>query len=342
MDTQIERDNKVIDPARAPSGSAKQSPAQKRHAAIWRAFADLNFLHRALAKVEQQLAADPDDAEKLRQLGDLQRKLGDFNAALETYRKLKALDEDAVAAWWLRALNGGLDGGLGREKLPASAPEELHPAPFVRIPDFLTAAQQNELLDAARLTPAWNNQESHALDARAAFVAERSVRRRIRPWFAAELGRVAGDVFEHFRIDDMHKYDIELELTAYRGGGFCLPHRDSGHKRTKRTNSRVISFAYYFHHEPKGFAGGELLLYDTSVAMDDFAPAAFSRIEPVNNSLVLFPSDYYHEVLPVQATSDAFENTRFTVNGWLHRPASGSPPGTSVVPDRGRPLAHPR
>ena len=330
MDTQIERDDRVIDPARVRSASAKQSPAQKRHAAIWRTFADLNFLHRALAKVERQLAADPDDAEKLRQMGDLQRKLGNFDAAHETYQKLKALDDDAVAAWWMCALNGRLNGGLNGEKLPASPPEELHPAPFVLIPDFLTPAQQDVLLDAVRLAPAWNDKGSIVHDARvAAFVADSSVRRQIRPWFMAEVDRVAGDAFEHFGIDDMREYDVEVELTAYRSGGFCLPHRDSGHRRTERTNNRLISFSYYFHPEPKGFAGGELLLYDTSIATDDFAPAAFSRIEPVNNSLVLFPSDYYHEVLPVHATSDALENARFTVNGWLHRPASGRPSGAS-------------
>ena len=37
-----------------------------------------------------------------------------------------------------------------------------------------------------------------------------------------------------------------------------------------------------------------------------------------NNSLVFFPSDYFHEVLQVHAHGDAFENARFTVNGWLH------------------------
>ena len=311
----------MIDPAPEASATAKQSPADKRHAAIWRTFADLNFLHRALARVEQRLAVDPDDAAALRKMGDLQRKLGDFNAASAAYRKLKALDEDAVAAWWLGALNGGLN-GLDGERLPASAPEELHPAPFVLISDFLTPAQQDVLLDAVRLAPAWIDKGSIAHDARVtAFVVERSVRRRIRPWFMEELDRVAGDVFEHFGIDAMREYDVEWELTAYRSGGFCLPHRDNGRRRTKQTGSRLISFAYYFHPEPKGFAGGELLLYDTSIAEDDFAPAAFSRIEPVNNSLVLFPSDYYHEVLPVQATSDASENARFTVNGWLHRPS---------------------
>ena len=336
MAMRIERDNRGTDPVRAADASAKQ----RHHRAVWLTFADLSFLHRALAKVEQRLAADPDDADKLRQMGDLQRKLGDFNAASETYRKLRALDENAVAAWWMCALNGGsngaLNGGLNGEKLPACAPEEIHPAPFVLIPDFLTAAQRNVLFEAVRkgpehVAPAWINYGGVVHDARAAFVAESSIRRQIRPWFMEEVDRVAGDVFEHFRIDDMREYRAELTVTAYQGGGFCLPHRDSGHTRFKRTNSRLISFSYYFHREPKGFAGGELLLYDTSIAKDDFAPAVFSRIEPINNSLVFFPSDYFHEVLPVHAASDAFESGRFTVTGWLHPRASGSPSGASGV-----------
>ena len=301
--------------------TATVSGQRKRRHAIRHALADRNFLRRALAKVQQRLAADPDDAATLRQVGDLQRKLGDFDAAAETYRKLKAVDDDAVAlgglggAWWIGALNG--------EELPASAPEELHPAPFVRIPDFLTAAQQHMLLDAVRDGPehfapasVGNGQEWKVnLDARVALVAERAVLRRIRPWFVKELRRVAGEVCEHFGIDGMHKCPVELDVTAHRGGGFFRPHRDV----YDCSNRRLVSFAYYFHPEPKGFAGGELLLYDTCITTDSCRATAFSRIEPVNNSLVFFPSGYYHEVLPVHATSDAFENARFTVNGWLLR-----------------------
>ena len=306
-----------------------------------RAFTNVNLLNRAMAKVEQQLAADPDNAETLRRMGDLQRKLGDFGAASRTYRKLKAMDDDAVAAWWIGALNG-LNGLNGEEPPRASrAPKEVHPTPFVRMPDFLTAAQQDTLLDAVRMGPehfdpaqvggdqgkapkgigtvGMVGEEGAAgrvdLGTRVAWVAKRSVKRRIRPWFVAVLDRVVGDVFEHFGVHDMREYHVELDVTAHRGGGFFSPHRDNGSARFK---SRLVSFAYYFHREPKGFAGGELLLYDTCVATDDYRATAFSRIPPLNNSLVFFPSGYYHEVLPVRA-SDAFENARFTVNGWLHR-----------------------
>ena len=287
-----------FDPVREPRAWAAPSPARKRSDAIGRAFTDLNLLNRQKAKVEQKLAACPNDARVLRQMGDLQRKLGDFGAASETYRKLKAMDDDAVSAWCIRALNG--------EQLPASVPEEPHPTPFVRITDFLTGAQRAALLDAVK------KEHEHFAP------AQRSVVRRIGPLFVKALGRVVDDVVRHFRVDAVDKRHVELNVIAHRDGDFFTPHQDTGYARS---DSRLVSFAYYFHREPKGFAGGELLLYDTCIATGDYRAAAFSRIEPINNSLVFFPSDYCHEVLSVHAKSSAFENTRFAIVGWLHGPA---------------------
>jgi Rps23 Pro-64 3,4-dihydroxylase Tpa1-like proline 4-hydroxylase len=34
---------------------------------------------------------------------------------------------------------------------------------------------------------------------------------------------------------------------------------------------------------------------------------------------VLFPSYNEHEVLPVRVHGKEFRNSRFTVNGWIHR-----------------------
>lgn len=307
--------------AEKPGASAAPSPAHNRPDAIRAAFTNSNLMNRAKAKVEQKLAADPADAQALRQLGDLLRKLGDFDAALETYRKLSAVEDEAMAAWGAWAI-----GALNGEQLPP-APTEPHPTPFVRLTGFLTAAQQDMLLNAvskgpehfapARVSDTVKGRVD--LDSRVAWVAKPSVRRQIRPWFVKELGRVASDVVRHFNVgsgDDMNKYRVELEVTAHRSGDFFVPHRDNGYARS---DSRMVSFAYYFHREPKDFSGGDLLLYDTCIAAGDCRLAAFSRIEPTNNSLVFFPSAYYHEVLPVLAKGDAFGNARFTVNGWLHR-----------------------
>jgi SM-20-related protein len=35
--------------------------------------------------------------------------------------------------------------------------------------------------------------------------------------------------------------------------------------------------------------------------------------------LVVFPSRYLHEVLPVSCPSQTFADSRFTINGWVRR-----------------------
>ena len=69
--------------------------------------------------------------------------------------------------------------------------------------------------------------------------------------------------------------------------------------------------------EPKRFSGGDLLLYDTDLEADSGRRTAFSRIEPLQNSLVVFPSGYLHEVTSVECVTDDFGDGRFTVKGWL-------------------------
>ena len=63
------------------------------------------------------------------------------------------------------------------------------------------------------------------------------------------------------------------------------------------------------------FAGGDLLLHDAGRAGGGPA-GAFSRIDPLCDSIVFFPSDCLHEVTPV-ACGAGFGDGRFTVNGWI-------------------------
>ena len=274
------------------------------------------FLNQVKARIERRLAADPEDPEALRQLGEVQRKLGDFGAAVETYRKLKALNGDALAAWGVCALTG--------EGLPKTEPEGPHPAPFIHIADFLPKDRQDMLLELMiggreHFVPTEiASKGKSVVDSKTHVAASAGgpLRRRIRPWFVEEMLRVARGVFDRLRVDDMREIYIELDATAHRGGGFFRAHRDNQGivYRTRR-----VSYAYYFHREPKRFSGGELLLYDTCVTSRDYRTAAFSRIDPVHNSIVFFPSSYFHEVLPVRSESDAHEDARFTVHGWIHR-----------------------
>ncbi|MEM6462752.1 MAG: 2OG-Fe(II) oxygenase [Pseudomonadota bacterium] len=112
--------------------------------------------------------------------------------------------------------------------------------------------------------------------------------------------------------------DSEIQLTASNDGDFFLAHADSD-KSDPNVHARYITFVYYFHRLPKTFSGGNLLFY--KVHPDD--PAApvenVTRIEPVNNTMIVFASDRWHEVDMVGCPSQEFADSRFTINGWLRR-----------------------
>jgi hypothetical protein len=71
---------------------------------------------------------------------------------------------------------------------------------------------------------------------------------------------------------------VESQLTAAGPGHFFMLHADAGPE-----NTRTLSCIYYFHREPRGFAGGELRLYDSmEQGGDRRAAETFEAIEPVS------------------------------------------------------------
>lgn len=109
---------------------------------------------------------------------------------------------------------------------------------------------------------------------------------------------------------------IEMQMTAHNDGNFYKIHNDSG---SDITNTRTLTYVYYFYQEPKQFSGGELQLYDTVFSNHHpIAQTPNQLIQPENNSLVFFPSICQHEVLPVRCASQQFQHSRFTLNGWFH------------------------
>jgi Rps23 Pro-64 3,4-dihydroxylase Tpa1-like proline 4-hydroxylase len=86
-----------------------------------------------------------------------------------------------------------------------------------------------------------------------------------------------------------------------------------------------------------------LRLYDTWVTPSGSTGAGtYTTLAPVDNSLVFFPSEAFHEVRTVNSTSDAFADSRFTVTIWFHeQPAPVQAPGStsSAGPPQARPLA---
>jgi len=110
---------------------------------------------------------------------------------------------------------------------------------------------------------------------------------------------------------------VEAQITASNHGDFFHWHCDNG---AEEIASREITFVYFFHREPKKFRGGELRIYDSRWENNQYVPTANYRvIVPEQNQMVLFVSSLAHEITPVECPSEAFPDSRFTVNGWLHR-----------------------
>jgi Rps23 Pro-64 3,4-dihydroxylase Tpa1-like proline 4-hydroxylase len=91
---------------------------------------------------------------------------------------------------------------------------------------------------------------------------------------------------------------------------------DTGHPDVA---SRRISCVYYFHPTPRRYGGGELRLYDTwDMPTGTTGAASWTTVTPQDNSLVVFPSNAFHEVRPVHPESESFADSRFAVTIWFH------------------------
>jgi Rps23 Pro-64 3,4-dihydroxylase Tpa1-like proline 4-hydroxylase len=212
---------------------------------------------------------------------------------------------------------GGVPSGTGRF---AFDPESIVE---VSVANFLGPAERQRLLDhvisqeddfkpatviqATSPSPVINEKVRRAktLDKLAEFEAKFT--ERIKEQLEPVLKKLGHKAFPLGRI--------EMQVTASNDGDYFRLHQDSDPKST-----REISFVYFFHREPRRFSGGELRIYETRLIDDRLIPADRSHtLSPRQDTIVFFPSLNEHEVLPVRVPSHAFGDSRFTVNGWIHR-----------------------
>lgn len=114
----------------------------------------------------------------------------------------------------------------------------------------------------------------------------------------------------------------EAQLTANNQGDYYRPHADADHHESP--SGRRLTWVYYFHRRPRGFSGGHLRLWDSQVVHGSRQIGeGFRDLAVVDNSLVVFESNAFHEVRPVECRSGAFADSRFSVTGWIHGPADG-------------------
>lgn len=189
---------------------------------------------------------------------------------------------------------------------------------YVCIDDFLTPAESEQVLQYALENE--EHFEGSSVLPSLGHDPNKSYRKS-RVLFAIKDTRWKQVFIERFRLHLPHitatlgtpklEYEAsEIQLTASSDGDFFSRHADADQNR-KEIAPRVVTFVYYLHRLPRPYSGGDLLLYG-----DEFGGPVIT-VPPRNNCLVSFASSTLHEVDLVRCPSRAFEDSRFTVNGWL-------------------------
>jgi Rps23 Pro-64 3,4-dihydroxylase Tpa1-like proline 4-hydroxylase len=128
---------------------------------------------------------------------------------------------------------------------------------------------------------------------------------------------VLPEVLKKLGMEEVPITGMEAQITASNDGDFFRFHNDNG---SEKVASRYLTFVYFFHREPRQFEGGELRIHDARLEGDTYvSEGSYQTISPQQNQIVFFPCELMHEVEPVKCPSRLFADSRFTLNGWLHR-----------------------
>lgn len=203
-------------------------------------------------------------------------------------------------------------------------PGVIRPAPYIRIPGFLSAEENAAVLDfAVRRQPDFR--ASTVEGGRPGYRNSQVLMtfEGLGVDFAGRVRELVPDAAQHFGLDIPAKYDFEMQMTTHGDGDYFRIHSDNG---SPSTAARVLTYVYYFSRDPLPFSGGHLRLYDDSrVDPSNWVPVAtFADITPHNNMLLLFPSRAFHEVLPTLCRTTDFGAGRFTINGWIRTPTAAT------------------
>jgi Rps23 Pro-64 3,4-dihydroxylase Tpa1-like proline 4-hydroxylase len=198
-----------------------------------------------------------------------------------------------------------------------TAMSDVLPSHFLQLDNFLSNSEQQNLLNyvfqkKSAFVP--SSTSTQDLDYRRSLVLHSFT--KFSELLINRVRKAMPDVCEALQMK-FEVGNVEAQLTAHNDGNYYKVHNDSG---SPDTATRELTFVYYFYREPKSFSGGELVIYDSKIENNYYVKAdSFQKVEPRNNSIVFFPSYYMHEVLPIHCPSQAFADSRFTINGWIRR-----------------------
>jgi Rps23 Pro-64 3,4-dihydroxylase Tpa1-like proline 4-hydroxylase len=271
------------------------------------------ILGQAAAVLQRRLAADSDNVDVLAKLGEIYRKQGELEKAAEVFDRLCQLTPEDARARHLRAL---LHGTVP----PAWSVDNntLQPAPFVLLRNFLPPDEHAAMLPAVLAAPDEDvfqstvGKNQYNPEMRQSYTV--GGLRDLEKSFWTRVAEVLPSVLPNLWVEPFTVGSKEVRIRTYRSGGFFEVHRDNS---IPESAARRVSFVYFFHRLPRRYTGGELLMIDSSPDSVNYAVTNFTKITPVDNAIIMFPSRFYHAVVPVECASDDPGDARFVVNGHI-------------------------
>lgn len=196
-------------------------------------------------------------------------------------------------------------------------------SPFILLDSFLSRSHHQSLLDLVQNNidhfipaPTSNvNGTNKLTDFRSAIELPNDKIKSIREWFLELVFKSVKSQLHQLDIKKFKPSYKEMNLTASVDGNYFKIHTDN--YLIKKRGGRILSFVYYFHQTPCQFTSGDLLLFDTDTENNSH-DMNYTRITPINNRLICFPSDRYHCITKVHMKNHNLLQSRLTLHGCYH------------------------
>jgi Rps23 Pro-64 3,4-dihydroxylase Tpa1-like proline 4-hydroxylase len=204
------------------------------------------------------------------------------------------------------------------ETLRQAAPVVDVTSKFIQFRDILSPEQLQELLGYTFANESRFERSGYRPDPNYPDYRRSMVLYQFSPhmeYFQRLIQSMVPETCQQLGIPSFEVSHIEAQLTMHNHDNYYKIHNDNA---SEDTATRRLTYVYYYYREPQGFAGGKLRFYNRVQSQVNLpGEEHFVDIEPYNNSLILFPSQYMHEVMRVDCDSRAFHDSRFTINGWV-------------------------
>lgn len=129
----------------------------------------------------------------------------------------------------------------------------------------------------------------------------------------ALYGRIS-EILDAFGLE-FYAYEFNCEVSAYADGCYSMP---APSKHASTHGKRVLEFLYFVFGDDVTFKGGRTRVYDLATQGDVNKIGSIAvELPPLQNAILVFPSEFYFEITPVELASSEAGQPLFVLRGNL-------------------------